>query len=147
MHAPAVVTAAGALFICAACGSAGMTQPSRPWRSNALQLVEQLRSDVAAVQSVRPSQKAFVDSGELYVLLVAYSDLSGCSSMAAETAAPARIIRVLGQPCPHLERAAALFTQAEHVSDPRILARAVREAALAGPALVRAAAALRIASI
>jgi len=142
MHAPAVVTAAGALLLCAACGGATTTQPSRTWRPNALQLISQLRGDVTAVQSVGATRRAFTGSGDLYVLLVAYSDLGGCSSMAAETAAPERVIRVLTRPCPHLERAAALFTRAEAASSRRTLARAAHEAALAEPALVRAAAAV-----
>lgn len=143
MRAPAAVTATGALFLCAACGAASSAQPARAWRSNAEELVAQLRNDVASVQSVGASRRAFTDSGELYVLLVAYSDLAGCVSMASDTAAPASVIRILSQPCPHLERAAAMFTQAEASSDPRVLANAAREAGLAGPSLVRAAAAIR----
>ena len=143
MRAPAALTATGALFLCAACGAASSAQPSRAWRANANELLAQLRGDVASVQAVGPSRRAFTDSGELYVLLVAYSDLAGCSAMASETAAPARVIRVLSQPCPHLERAAALFTEAEAASDPRVLANAAHEAGLAAPALVRAGAALR----
>ena len=143
MHAPAVVTATGALFLCVACGGAATTQTSRTWRANAEQLVQQLRGDVASIDAVAPTQRALDETGDLYVLLVAYSDLAGCSSMAAETAAPARVIRMLSASCPHLERAAALFTQAEAASSRRVLARAAQEASLAGPALVRAAAAVR----
>jgi len=142
MHAPAAATATGALLLCVACGSAP-PQASRAWRSNASQLLTQLRGDVASVQAVGASRRAFTSTGDLYVLLVAYSDLSGCFAMAADTAAPEHVIRVLSQPCPHLERAAALFTEAEAASSPRLLARAVREAGLAEPAFVRAGAALR----
>lgn len=142
MRAPAALTATGALFLCAACGAAPATQPSPAWRSNAAELLTQLRGDIASVQSVEPSRRAFTDAGDLYVLLVAYSDLAGCTSMAGQTAAPAAAIRELARPCPHLERAAALFTQAEAESDARLLARASHEASLAGPALIRVGAAL-----
>jgi hypothetical protein len=144
VHAPAVVTATGALFLCAACGGpVTHVQSARTWRPNARQLLGQLRGDLTAVQSIDISRRTFTDTGDQYILLVAYSDLAGCSSMAAATAAPERVIRVLAKPCPQLEQAAELFTQAEASSDPRVLARAEREAGLAEPALVRATAAVR----
>jgi hypothetical protein len=134
---PAAIAAAGTLLLCAACGGTA-TQPSRAWPANAVELLQQLRQDVAAVESVTPSQRSFVDTGELYVLLVAYSDLGGCSSMAAQTAAPEAVIGVIARACPQLERAAVLFTQAEAASSTRELVHAAREAGLALPALVRA---------
>jgi hypothetical protein len=131
MRALAAVTAACLLTAC----GAGRSPVDRTWRQNAAGLVAQLRADVATVQSVPGSQ----DFGAQYALLVAYADMGGCSTMAAATGAPPALQRVLERTCPHLERAAALFTNAETHARPATLRRAAREAALAQPALVRAA--------
>ncbi len=138
MRALAAVIAAGAL-LCAGCGS-GATPPSeRTWRANAVGLVAQLRGDVASVAEVRPSQQ----SSALYALLVAYSDMGGCSEMVAATGAPTAAVSSLARACPPLERAAVLFTRAESHADTAELARAASEAQRAQPQLVRAALSLR----
>jgi hypothetical protein len=128
MRALAAVTAAGAL-VCAGCG--GGATSSRTWHANAVGLVAQLRTDVDTVRAVPVSSNL----SDRYALLVAYADMGGCSAMTASTGAPPRVRRVLARACPHLERAAALFTRGA-------LRSAAREAARAEPALVSARASL-----
>lgn len=118
----------------------------RTWRANVTQLVAQLRQDIDATQLVATradAARALHGSSDLYALLVAYSDLAGCSSMAAATAAPAPVVRVLAQPCRRLERAAALFTRAETANDPAGLLAAARQARRSDGELVRAVLAVR----
>ena len=138
MRALAALTAAGAL-LCAGCGSAVTPPTERTWRANAVGLIGQLRGDVAVVEQVAPSQ----NPSALYALLVAYSDMAGCSTMTVATGAPPTVVRPVARACPRLERAAALFTQGERTSDLASLRLAARVASTADGQLARAALALR----
>jgi hypothetical protein len=136
--------AAGVL---AGCGRAPAAHvPRSEWRANAKSVVQQLRvdvSDTALGGTTRASASAALkDVSTLYALLVAYSDIDGCSKMVAATNAPERVTRKLARACLDLERASALFTRAMRSSDPAALAAATRRAHLADPQLVRAMLAL-----
>jgi hypothetical protein len=138
-----------ALVGAAGCGSARPTPPviSAAWRANALQVVQQLRVDIAtaavAGTTTSDAAKALRDPSDLYALLVAYSDLGGCRQMVSSAAAPARVARAIVPGCRHLERASALFARATQRSDPAALVRATHELELAQPSLVRAMLAIR----
>jgi hypothetical protein len=99
----------------------------------------------AAVGGTSPAAaaKALRDTSDLYALLVAYSDLGGCRAMVASATPPPRVARAFEPACDHLQRAAALFSQAAQRSDPAALVRAAREARRAQPDLVRAMLAIR----
>jgi hypothetical protein len=75
----------------------------------------------------------------MFGLLLAYTDLSGCTAMVQSTGAPPRVARVLARPCAPLQRAAALFAQANTRHDAGALVAATHTAAQAQPALVKAA--------
>jgi hypothetical protein len=109
--------------------------------------VQQLRGDIetAAVGGTTSADaaEALRNTSDLYALLVAYSDLGGCSQMVKSVEPPARVVRVLVPACRHLERASALFARATQRSDPAALVRATHEIGLAQPALVRAMLAIR----
>jgi hypothetical protein len=106
-------------------------------------VVTQLREDVASVETVGPTEGAasaqLANVSDLFGLLLAYTDLSGCSAMMQATGAPPREVRLLMEPCPSLEKASALFVRANTLDDPVALVAATREAAHASPLLVRAA--------
>jgi len=133
----------------AGCGSARPTPPaaSAAWRANALQVVQQLRVDIATAAVGGTTENAAAgalrDTSALYALLVAYSDLGGCGQMVSSAGPPARVARALAPACRHLERASALFARATQHSEPAALVRATHEIALAQPALVRAMLAIR----
>ena len=133
----------------AGCGSARPTPPavSAVWRANALQVVQQLRVDIATAAVGGTTENAAAgalrDTSALYALLVAYSDLGGCRQMVSSAGPPARVARALARACRHLERASALVARATQHSEPAALVRATHEIALAQPALVRAMLAIR----
>ena len=138
-----------ALVGAAGCGAPRQAPPvvSAAWRANALQVVQQLRVDIATAavggSTTEDAAKALHDTSDLYALLVAYSDLGGCRQMVSSAGPPARVASVLVPACRHLERASALFARATQHSDPAALVRATREIALAQPLLVRAMLAIR----
>jgi hypothetical protein len=143
---------AAALLVVAttACGGTATVAPAPPsseWRANAVQVVQQLRVDIAAAGvagSTRTAARhALADTSDLYALLVAYSDLGGCRAMVNAASAPARVVAALEPACGHLQRASALFARAAQGSDPGALVRATRETGLAQPQLVRAMLAIR----
>jgi hypothetical protein len=109
--------------------------------------VQQLRVDIAtaAVGGTTSDEaaNALRNTSDLYALLVAYSDLGGCSEIVRSAAAPARVARALAPACRHLERASALFARATQRSDPAALVSATHEIGLAQPSLVRAMLAIR----
>lgn len=125
----------------AACGA--KPAPGGAWRANAQQVVTQLREDVAAVETVGPTEGAasaqLANVSDLFGLLLAYTDLGGCSAMVQSTGAPLKEERLLMEPCGSLEKASALFVRANTLDDPAALVAATREAAHASPLLVRAA--------
>jgi hypothetical protein len=138
-----------ALVGAAGCGTA---RPARPvvaadWQANARQVVQQLRVDIATAAvggtTTGAAAEALRNTSDLYALLVAYSDLGGCSEIVSSAAAPARIVRALAPACRHLERGSALFARATQRSDPAALVRATHEIGLAQPLLVRAMLAIR----
>lgn len=112
-----------------------------------LDVVRQLRVDVAGTavggDTARDARRALRGTSGLYGLLIVYSDLGGCRAMVAAAEAPARVTRPLEAACAHLQRAAALFARAAQHDDARALVHATREARLAEPDLVSAAAAAR----
>jgi hypothetical protein len=116
--------------------------PAPAWRANAVGVVQQLRedADVATTGAMTPRSAArrLAAISDLYALLVVYDDLGACSAMAARAGAPLAIEHALALPCPHLERAAALFTRAIANADARALVQATREVLRAEPLLVRA---------
>ena len=138
----AVVGAAG-------CGAARPAKPvvSAEWRTNAQQVVQQLRVDISTASvggSTRTeAAKALRDTSDLYALLVAYSDLGGCREMVTAAQPPTRVARAFAPACDHLQRAAELFSRATQRSDATALVRATRETGLAQPSLVRAMLAIR----
>jgi hypothetical protein len=141
MRALAVLTLVALAVGC----ESGATRPSpvrASWRANALGVLDQLRQDVATTQSVGATRvaaaRALADLSRVYVLLVAYTDLGGCSHMAATTGGPPRIARAFAPACAELQRASALFSRAESQSDPTALSRATRLAGRAEPDLVAA---------
>ena len=140
---PALVAAC---VVVAGCGAAKAPPDDREWLANARDLVTQLRSDVLNVSGfdrIGPARMGLRDESQLYGLLVAYTDLAGCTHMAAALgAAPPhrlRAVRLLGRACVHLRRADQLFTRAVARSAPALLAAASREALVAMPALDAAA--------
>lgn len=147
-HARATRLVAGAVLLAglAACGGTAAPLPRGAWRANATQLLFQIRDDVADVEAVGPTRAAAAEqlpsTSDLFRLLLAYTDLSGCSGMVSATGAPPGIERRLALPCVDLQRAATLFTEATANHDPQALVAATREAGRAEPALVRAALAL-----
>src|SRR5581483_2320504 len=142
--AAGVVTAAVA---CVACGGPRETARSPTWRSNAVAVIEQLQSDVAAAEvggTTRASAAHALRSfSDLYALSFAFADLGGCRAMVATTGSPHDVARDLVRPCASLEQAAALFTRASTHAEPEALVRATRDVQQAEPALVQALARLR----
>ena len=138
-----------ALVAAAGCGATRRAAPVVPayWQSNARQVVQQLRVDIATAAvggtTTADAAKALRNTSDLYALLVAYSDLGGCRQMVSSAGPPARVARVLVPACRHLERASSLFARATQRSDPGALVRAAHEIGLAQPALVRAMLAIR----
>jgi hypothetical protein len=136
------LTVAGAL-LCVGCAAAVGSSDGREWHANAAGFVAQLRDDIATARTVAPTlpeaARALASTSDLFALLIAYSDLAGCSAMASATAAPPNAVRELSAPCPLLERAAGLFTRAQARHDPALLLAATRIASRAEPLLVRAA--------
>jgi hypothetical protein len=106
-------------------------------------VVTQLRDDVASVETVGPTQTAaagqLANVSDLFGLLLAYTDLGGCSTMVQSAGAPPRVARELARPCGDLERASRLFVQANTRHDPAALVAATQAAAAAQPELVKAA--------
>lgn len=102
-----------------------------------------MRDDIAAVETVGPTDAAaagqLANVSDLFGLLLAYTDLGGCSAMVQSTGAPPAVARALARPCGPLERASALFVQANTHHDPAALVAATHAAAQAQPALVKAA--------
>jgi hypothetical protein len=133
----------------AGCGTARPAPPaeSAEWRANAVQVVQQLRVDIATAAvggaTREAARRALRDTSHLYALLVAYSDLGGCREMVAAATPPTRVARSFAPACDHLQRAADLFTRATQHSDPAALVRAGSETDLALPGLVRAMLAIR----
>ena len=138
-----------ALVGAAGCGTARPAPPgvSATWRANAVQVVQQLRVDIATAAvggtTKDAAAKALRNTSDLYALLVAYSDLGGCRQMVSSVTPPARVARAIAPACRHLERASALFARATQQSDPAALVRATRQLRLAQPSLVRAMLAIR----
>jgi hypothetical protein len=143
------------VLILAGCAESAATprlgsEAKREWVANITVVIGQLRNDVAQTQLIgvttSAARAALHDESALYALLVAYSDLAGCRHIVASAGTPpregARVNRPLVAACVHLEHASSLFTQAATHRDGRPLAAATREARLALPSLVRAAAAL-----
>lgn len=144
-----------AVVALAACGGSGAGSPRsvssiHEWAANVAIVIHQLRSDVDATQLAgvtrASARDALQNESDVYVLLVAYTDLAGCRSMvvAAGTATPAteRVDRFLASACTHAVRASALFTRAIRSHSGAALLAAATEAGLAQPSLVRAAVAL-----
>lgn len=131
-------------LLAAACGA--KPAPSGAWRANARQVVTQLRADIASVETVGPTEGAasaqLANESDLFGLLLAYTDLSGCSAMMQSTGAPPRVARELARPCGKLEHAATLFVQANTHHDPTALVAATKAAAGAQPDLVKASLAI-----
>jgi hypothetical protein len=137
----AVAFAAAALA--GGCGAhATAPQPASAWRPNAVGVLRQLRADVAVAKTGGTTRAAAAQrlaaTSDLYALLVVYDDLGGCSAMAAKAGAPVAVEHVLALPCPPLERAAALFTQATSGGDAQKLVEATNDVLRAEPLLVRA---------
>ena len=143
------------VLILAGCAQSAATprlgaQAKREWVANMTVVIGQLRNDVAQTQVAGATPgaagDALRDESSLYALLIAYSDLAGCRHIVASAGEPPRgsthVSGSLGAACVHLEKASALFTVATTHHDGRPLAAATREARLALPSLVRAAAAL-----
>jgi hypothetical protein len=129
--------------VLAGCGGTSTAQvPAGEWRANATGVVQQLRvdvSDTALGGTTRPAAAAALKNlSTVYALLVAYSDIDGCSKMIAATNAPDRVTRQLAGACLDLEDASRLFTRAMRNSDPAALAAATRRAHRADPQLVQA---------
>src|SRR5690348_12257987 len=99
-----------ALVGAAGCGAARPATPVRPatWRANALQVVQQLRVDIATAAvggtTEDAASKALRNTSDLYALLVAYSDLGGCRQMVSSATPSARVARAIAPACRHLER-------------------------------------------
>jgi hypothetical protein len=148
----ALVVAALSVVAASGCGGGGRPAAGLPpdWRSNAQQVVEQLRVDIATAAVAGTTRadaaKALRDLSDLYALLVAYSDLGGCREMVSAAAPPRTVVAALEPACTHLQRAAALFARAAQGTDPGALVRATRETGFAQPQLVRAMLAIRRAS-
>jgi hypothetical protein len=134
-------------FACGAERQAARAPPASVWRANTRQVVDQLRADVETASiggtTRAAAAGALADLPSLYALLVAYSDLGGCSAMVGAAEPPRRITVLIEPACAHLQRAAALFSRAAQHDEPTALVRASREIALAQPQLVRASLALR----
>ena len=148
----AVVAAVLALT---ACGQTVATSPPsrtslREWSANVAIVIHQLRSDVAATEvagETRASARAALrNESDVYVLLVAYTDLAGCHRMvvAAGTSTPAtqRVDRLLASACGHTERASSFFTRAIRARSGAALLAGAIEARRALPVLIRASVAL-----
>jgi len=120
------------------------------WVDNASGVIDQLSGDVAAAQPPVPgldgARQSLRDLSELYGLLVAYTDLGGCSKMVGgigEVPAGFDAVRSrLVAACPGLERGAELFTRATSRHDARALVAAWREVEASRPLLYRATLAL-----
>lgn len=127
-------------LVAAACGA--KPAPSGAWRENARQVITQLRADIASVETVGPTERdaraQLANVSDLFGLLLAYTDLSGCSAMVQSTGAPPRVARQLARPCGKLEHAATLFAQANTHHDPTALVAATKAAGRALPDLVKA---------
>jgi hypothetical protein len=137
-----------AVGFAAGCGrGSGPTADSREWHANADVALRQLTQDVAATavagDSLVEARRALHDESRLYALVVAYTDLGGCTAMMRNVGAPPALEAELVRPCPPLTRAAASFAAATTGSNPRALLRAGRDAELALPLLVDALAAVR----
>ncbi len=126
-----------------ATGCGARPVPSGAWRADAQQVVAQLRQDVASAEIVGSTEGAaraqLANESDLFGLLLAYTDLSGCRTMMQSTGAPPKEERLLMEPCALLEKASAPFVRANTMDDPAALVAATREAAHASPLLVRAA--------
>lgn len=143
-HARAVGVVALALAV-AGCGGGSATRAA--WRANARQVVAQLQFDATVADDGGPTRAAaarqLANTSELFGLLLAYTELANCHGMVVSTLAPPRVERTLTAPCGHLQRAAALFTQANARNDPSALLQATHEVARAEPQLVEASRALK----
>ena len=153
MHGGAVRPAGvlAALGLLSACGSTAPA-PVSPNAASAASLgnvrvvIDQLRGDIeltsTAGASVASAAHALGNESDLYVLVVAYSDLGGCRAMVRKSAAgggiPAPVALPLASACLRLERAATLFTRATRSGDARALLAASVEARRASAYLVRA---------
>lgn len=156
MRSLAVLLVAAALVpALAGCGASAAAPGSRAeaereWTANMSVVIDQLRNDVAQTQLIAATdgaaRSALRDESALYALLIAYTDLGGCRHIVASAGiAPpkaAGVDRPLAVVCGHLEHAASLFSEAATRREARPLAAATREARLALPALVQAAAVL-----
>jgi hypothetical protein len=149
----AALAVASLLTACAPVTQAVTRAAVRPaWQSNLRILIAQLRNDVALTSlaggTLASAKSALGSDSDLYALLVAYDDLGVCRGMVASAASveadtrAAPVANALASACRHLERAAALFTQATTKGNPRALLDASVEARRASPSLVRAALAL-----
>jgi len=130
----------------AACGSTARRPAPPEWTANARQVVAQLRGDVSdlvGVDRIATARAALHDESQLFVLLVAFSDIAGCSHMRAAIGLPPpgreEAVRLLSRACVHLQRAATLFTRAVARNDPRSLIAASQAALRASGLLDRAA--------
>ena len=142
----AVVLAA---LVLAACGTGSQQPSAAEWPAGAKVVIRQLRADVlevAGADRVPAARRALRDDSELYGLLVAFSDVGGCSHMVASLGThPPQLEsaeHLLAGACLRLQRAATWFTTAATRDDARALVTAARDALAALPLLDRAALAL-----
>jgi hypothetical protein len=102
------------------------------WVENASGVIDQLSGDVAAAEPAVPglsaARRSLHDLSELYGLLVAYTDLGGCSKMVGGIGRPppgfTGVLQTLEDACSGFERGAAFFTRAAADHDPRALVEA-----------------------
>lgn len=136
-----------ALAAAACAGRAGSAAGSPQWRSNADVALRQLAQDVAATaaagDSLGDARGALHDESQLYALVMAYTDLGGCTAMIHNVGAPPALEGQLVKPCAPLTRAAASFATATSRSNAQALLRANRDAGRALPLLVHALAEVR----
>jgi hypothetical protein len=140
------ITAVVFVAVLAACGGTAPSPTDREWIANARGVAAQLRADVVAVSGydrLGPARAGLDDESQLYGLLVAYTDFSGCLHMVAavgvEPSQLVGVVRSLRAACLHLQRADRLFTRAVAQPAPRLLVNATREARAAVPSLNAAA--------
>ena len=121
--------------------------PVRVWRANAQEALLQLRDDVAVAEAAGGSRadarRVLRSESDLYALVVAFTDLGGCTSIMQNVGAPRAVALELARPCAPLEQAAAAFERAVRTSDAAALVRARTDADRGLPLLVRALAAVR----
>lgn len=113
------------------------------WRANAQTALQQLHDDVAATDAVggdtpADARRALHDDSALYALVVAYTDLGGCTTIMRNTSAPPAVVVALLRPCRPLESAAAAFSLAVRTSNEHALVRARTDADRALPLLIQA---------